>query len=221
MIVPIMLLFVALAGAAEGPVIRDLVNAADGSHTLAPGSTLMIRGSGLAAAGSATVEFRDGAKTIVAPLDSVSAGYIRTQLPVDLTGNSVEGMVRMADGTSAAFRIAVVPLAPRVLHRDGEAVALSACPTKTLQMLAPQRWGRRFRLPGAVVFPGLSPGRHKRQRCRLLSRSDLPAKTPRHCGKFCGTSDEPNCTLLRSRRGCIGRLPIYIFNYLTLPKCSH
>ena len=124
-----LLSFASLPAAAQ-PIVGGVVNAADYTAAVAPGSLIAVFGSGLAASTSSasttplptsiertSVEVNGQA----IPLFFVSAGQINGQLPFGLSG-TVAVRVRTALGLSPAVNLAVSPSAPRLFTKtmDGK-----------------------------------------------------------------------------------------------------
>lgn len=133
------------AAAGPQPAISPggVVNAADYTAKLAPGTIFSIFGSNLAPATQAaasvplptslegvSVEIVDGGQPVNAPLFFVSAGQINAQLPFEPASSTVQVRVRTAQGTSNAETVGVLPRAPRLFTEtvDGQrqAIALHA-----------------------------------------------------------------------------------------------
>lgn len=120
-----------------------VVNSADYTARLAPGTIFSIFGVHLAPTAQAasavplpaslegaSVEILHGEQTTLAPLFFVSPGQINAQLPFSISGTVAQVRVRTALGTSPAETVAVLPRAPRLFTKSwdgkGEAMALHA-----------------------------------------------------------------------------------------------
>ena len=133
------------APAGPRPAIQagGVVNTADLNADLAPGMPFAVLGTNLAARETqaaqtplptsiegVSVEIVDGSRTVNAPLFAVSPGRIDAQMPVELTGRSIELRVRNSLGASDARAVALAPYAPRLITKTaggkGEALAWHA-----------------------------------------------------------------------------------------------
>ena len=108
-----------------------VLNAADGSRDLAPGSLVSIWGSNLAPAASVaavmplpaalegvSVEVVDAGKTLPAALWFVSSIQINAQLPFGLSGGDVQIRVKTKAGTSNTETVPIVARAPRLFTKS-------------------------------------------------------------------------------------------------------
>jgi uncharacterized protein (TIGR03437 family) len=115
------------------PSIESVLNVAENSSAVAPGSLLVIRGNGLASStesgGTPWPASLDQACVLLngapVPLGRVSSTEILAQLP--FTAASGQLVVRSAGGNSAAYMLTVKPAAPAVF-RDGAAGPLTGLP---------------------------------------------------------------------------------------------
>lgn len=126
----LLLVLPAAPALAQAIAAGGVVNAADYTPAVAPGSLIAVFGSGLAAstASAATVPLPTAiAGTSVEvngqpiPLFFVSAGQVNGQMPFGVSG-TVAVRVRTAAGVSPAVNLAVSPTAPRLFTRtmDGK-----------------------------------------------------------------------------------------------------
>ena len=118
-----------VTGGAAVPVVpaNGVVNAADGTAAVAPGTILSLYGSNLATGTlkgplpmvtgllGSSVEVLSGGQTLVAPLFFVSPGQINAQLPYEAKTGAAQVRVRTAAGVSAWVDLTVQATAPRVL----------------------------------------------------------------------------------------------------------
>jgi uncharacterized protein (TIGR03437 family) len=106
------------------PVVRSVVNSADLTPAVAPGSLITISGENLSALAQATrerplpVTLGDACVTVddrLIPLFRVSPAEIAAQLPYGVRG-SARLVVRSPGGTSAPYTLNVLPAAPAVFR---------------------------------------------------------------------------------------------------------
>ena len=117
------------------PVITSVVNMADGGQ-VAPGSLIVISGSGLSASSAMAsglplptnlAETCATVNNIPVPLSLVSPGHIDGQMPYEVVGSGTL-VVTSPGGQSGPFSLNVLPNAPAVF-RNGQAGSLTGLPT--------------------------------------------------------------------------------------------
>jgi len=154
-----LMLSMAAVSSAQSPVLpaAGVVNTADYTPNIAPGSLISLFGGNLASAviqaakpplaktlGGAAVELNDGSGAWTAlPLFFVSPGQINAQFPFAYAGKTVQLRVRNAAGTSAAAAVTVQAAAPRLLTKTmdgkGEALLTDAIDYKFVTAAVPAR----------------------------------------------------------------------------------
>ena len=158
-----LMLSMAAVSSAQSPVLpaAGVVNTADYTPNIAPGSLISLFGGNFASAviqaakpplaktlGGAAVELNDGSGAWTAlPLFFVSPGQINAQFPFAYAGKTVQLRVRNAAGTSAAAAVTVQAAAPRLLTKTmdgkGEALLTDAIDYKFVTAAVPARGERR------------------------------------------------------------------------------
>ena len=154
-----LVLFVPLVSFAQ-PVLpsNGVVNTADYTANIAPGTLISLFGSGFATGltsadktplptilGGATVELNDGSGSTWTPLPLffVAPTQINGQFPFDFHGKTVQVRVRNASGISAAASINLQAVAPRLLTKSmdgrGEAILTDAMDYKLVSAAVPAR----------------------------------------------------------------------------------
>ncbi|MBZ5624998.1 MAG: hypothetical protein LAQ69_40795 [Acidobacteriia bacterium] len=145
------------------PTITAIVNTADYTPNIAPGSLISIQGTNLAGGpaqapagplpatlGGTTVEWTSGTAWAPLPLFSVAAGLINAQFPFGLEGSTIQVRVRNGGGISAATSTVVQTVAPRLLTKTmdgkGEAVVMDSLDWKLVSAAMPARGDAKLTL---------------------------------------------------------------------------
>lgn len=128
----VVLIGLPLWGQAPAISAGGVLNAADNTREIAPGTMVAIFGQRLATRTLAaakvplptdldgtTVEIAEGTKPVVrAPLYFVSTGQINLQMPYEITALTVQLRVRTAAGLSAAETVAIAARAPKLFTKS-------------------------------------------------------------------------------------------------------